>query len=137
MLAEAMPGYDPALPSGEHGSAPIVLHLEVPRGRVLTEPHKLALVVDDHRSVLACALLQGYEDLAGSGAVHPLCYLDGGRPRSGRERNAHTRFGSTGVPLARGQTFRVRKGVSFGLCRNLSFEVCSSRSQPTAFVKVR
>src|SRR5215208_6393366 len=33
VLAFAMSGYDAALPPGEHGSAPVFLHLEVPGSR--------------------------------------------------------------------------------------------------------
>ncbi len=57
VLADAVPRDDPALPPGEHGPALVVLRLEVPRGRVLGEPHEPPSVVEDHRSMLPCALL--------------------------------------------------------------------------------
>lgn len=56
---------------------------------------------------------------------------------SGRERNAHTPFGGAGEMLGRGQTFGVRKGLTLGVCKDVSFEVRSSIPQPTVLVKAR
>jgi hypothetical protein len=57
--------------------------------------------------------------------------------RSGRERKAHTSFGDGGKTLGKGQTFGDCKGLTLGACKDLSFEVRSSSSQPTVFVKAR
>ena len=59
VLAFAMALDHDAVPPGEHWSAPIVLHLEVPGARVLAKPHYLSVVVEDHRTVLPGALLDG------------------------------------------------------------------------------
>src|SRR5215217_1424543 len=83
VFAYAVPGRDLALPPGEHRSAPVALHFEVPGGAVLAIPHELPLLVDDHRAVLACTLLQGDEDVDRSGALRPLSHLDGGRAKVG------------------------------------------------------
>src|SRR5215212_2844369 len=57
--------------------------------------------------------------------------------RSGRERKAHTPFGGAGGTLGRGQTLGARKGLTLGVCKELSFMMRPSNSQPAAFVKVR
>jgi hypothetical protein len=57
--------------------------------------------------------------------------------RSGRERKAHTPFGGTVEMFGSSQTFGVRKRLTFGLCKDLSFEVRSSRSQPIVCVNAR
>jgi hypothetical protein len=64
VLADAVPGDDAALPPGKHGPPPVALHLEVPRGDVLFEPHELTAVVEDHGSVLTGTFLQGHKDVA-------------------------------------------------------------------------
>jgi hypothetical protein len=83
VLADAVASHDPALPPGEHGPALVVLHLEVSRGTVLAKPHELPKVIDYHRAVLACALLQSGEDVSGGSiAVRLRCsQLDGGRAK--------------------------------------------------------
>jgi hypothetical protein len=83
ILADAVSGRDLALPPGEHRSTLVVLHLEVSRGPVVAKPHELSLFVDYHRAVLAGALLQSGEDVAGSGVVVRLrrSHLDGGRAK--------------------------------------------------------
>src|SRR5215217_4247972 len=83
ILADAVPGRDLALPPGEHRSAFVVLHLEVSRGPVVTEPHEMPLVVDYHWTVLACTLLESDEDVDRSGALRSLSHLDGGRAKVG------------------------------------------------------
>src|SRR5215211_5678646 len=67
ILADAVPGRDLALPPGERRLTLVVLHLEVSRGLVVTEPHELPKVVDYHWTVLASSFLQGGEDVAGGG----------------------------------------------------------------------
>src|SRR5215208_5786789 len=57
--------------------------------------------------------------------------------RSGRERKAHTPLGGTGETLGKGQTFGARGGLTFGSCRDLSFEVRPRSVQPRAFPKPR
>jgi hypothetical protein len=58
-----------AFPTGENGTAPVALRFEVPRARVLAEPHGPPSVVEHHRSVLPGALLDGQEDVAQGGIV--------------------------------------------------------------------
>jgi hypothetical protein len=57
--------------------------------------------------------------------------------RSGRERKDHTPFGGADEALGKGQTFGARKGLTFGVCNRLIFEVRSSSLQPTVFVNAR
>ena len=57
--------------------------------------------------------------------------------RSGRERNSHTPFGGAGEMLGRGQTFGMRKGLTLGACKDVSFVTRPSSSRPTVFVKAR
>src|SRR5215203_1388488 len=83
ILAGAVPGHDLTLPPGEHGPPSVALHLEVPGGAVLAIPHELPLAVYDHGAVLACALLQGDEDVAGVGVV---VRLRGSHPDCGRAK---------------------------------------------------
>jgi len=77
--ADAMPVDDASLPPGQDASAPVVLHLEVPCGRVLPEPHQLPQVVDYHRAVLTGAHLQGYEAVSRRSAGLLRDHLDRGR----------------------------------------------------------
>jgi len=58
-------------------------------------------------------------------------------PKSGRERNDHTPFGSTGETLGRGQTLVTRKGLAVGVREDLSFGVCPSSSQPAGPINAR
>src|SRR5918994_1385319 len=57
------------LPPGEHRSALIVLHLEVPGGPVLAIPHKLSDIVDDHWAMVPRALLGSGEYVPGGSFV--------------------------------------------------------------------
>src|SRR5918993_2367761 len=95
ILADAVPGRDLALPPSEHGSAFVVLHLEVPCGPVPAKPHELPLVIDNHWTVLSGALLQSDEDVPRSDLfVRLRCsHLDGGRTQVGaREEGPHALF---------------------------------------------
>src|SRR5829696_1606783 len=57
--------------------------------------------------------------------------------RSGRERKAHTPFGGAGGTLGKVQTLGVRKGLTLGACKDLSFVLRPSSWQPAVFVDVR
>src|SRR5829696_6352953 len=94
ILADAVPGRDLALPPSEHGSAFVVLHLEVPCGSVPAKPHELPLVIDYHWAVLPGALLDGQEDVAWGGIVRVrCCHLDSGRTQVGaRAEGPHALF---------------------------------------------
>src|SRR5829696_2123465 len=83
VLADAVAQNYPAFPPGEHGPAPVALDPEVPRGAVLAKPYELPLVVDDHRAVLACALLQGEEHVVRRGALRLHRNLDCCRAKVG------------------------------------------------------
>src|SRR5215208_201267 len=93
--ADTVPGHDLALPPGEHGPTPVVLHLEVPCGPVLAIPHELTLVVDYHWTVLSGPFLQSSEDVAGGGVVVRLrsSHLECGRTQVGaRAEGPHALF---------------------------------------------
>jgi len=81
IFAHAVPGRDLALPPGEHGPAPVVLHLEVSRGPVLAKPHDLPAIIDYYRTVSPGTLLESDEDVPCGGVfVRLRCgHLDGGR----------------------------------------------------------
>src|SRR5919107_4807566 len=95
VLADAVPGRDLALPPSEHGSAFVVLPLEVSRGPVPAKPHELTLVVDYHWTVLSGPFLQSSEDVAGGGVVVRLrsSHLECGRTQVGaRAEGPHALF---------------------------------------------
>src|SRR5215218_7905455 len=112
VLADAVPGHDLTLPPGEHGSPPVALDPEVPGRAVLAIPYELPLVVDDHRAVLACALLQGDEDVAGGGAGSPPPHLDGGRAKVGARAEGPHAFRRRGLNAGQWPDPRVTQGAN-------------------------
>src|SRR3712207_2811432 len=89
VLALTDAGVD-TLPPGEHRLALVALHLEVKRVLVLilqwTEPHRLPVVIDDHRAVLTGpvflgAVLRGNKNVAWGGMMRLRGHVNGGRAK--------------------------------------------------------